>query len=145
MPTFPRTELETLDLARAMSSGITDHPADFPSVTPAELTDALTAYDAALTSQHNALAQARVATGVKEQALAALAEQMKLDLKRCQVDTADQPTRLTEIGWGPRARPQSLTAPNPPSSLRTAAGAVFRSISVVSRRRNRTIRTARDR
>ena len=46
---------------------------------------------------------------------------MKNDLKLSEVDTVDDPTKLAEIGWGPRQAPQPTEAPGQPNNLHPVA------------------------
>ena len=121
MAYFPVKENDVVALAEQMIAGYTAHPADFPSIDP--LTDlvalqaALDAYQADKQTQEDAKSQAQIATVTKTTQLDELAELMKNDLKLSEVDVAANPEKLTEIGWGPKAAPVSISAPNTPSSL----------------------------
>jgi hypothetical protein len=125
MPIFPNNEPEVAALAAAMIAGYTAHPADFPSIDP--LTDlvalqaALAAYQADKQSQLDSRAQAKIATQTKSSTLDALTELMNNDLKLSEVDVADDPTKLTQIGWGPRQDPQPVAAPGQPTNLHPVA------------------------
>jgi hypothetical protein len=125
MPTFPTKELEVVALVQTMIAGYTAHPADFPSIDP--LTDlpalqtALDTYQADRNSQEDAKAQAKLATVTKDDKLDALAELMKNDLKLSEVDTATDPIKLAEIGWGPRQQPQPVAVPGQPLNLHPVA------------------------
>jgi hypothetical protein len=46
---------------------------------------------------------------------------MKNDLKLSEVDVTDDPEKLTEIGWGPKADPQPIIAPGSPTELHPIA------------------------
>ena len=117
MPVFPRSEMETVGLAEQMIAGYTDYPADFPSVTVATLSTALADYQTARQAQLTAAGQAKIATETKDAKMAALVEVMKNDLKVSEVDTAANPGKLAEIGWGTKAQPQPMTPPNQPNEL----------------------------
>ena len=125
MPTFPTKEAEVVALVEAMIAGYTAHPADFPSIDP--LTDlvalqaALTGYQADRQGQIDARAQAQLATVTKGTKLDDLEELMKNDLKLSEVDVADDPTKLAQIGWGPRQDPQPVEAPGQPTNLHPVA------------------------
>lgn len=117
MPIFPNREAEVVALAETMISGYTAHPTDFPSVTVADLQTALTSYQADKNSQEDAKAQAKIATEAKSDKLDELVELMKNDLKVSEVDVADDPEKLSQIGWGPRQQPQPVEPPGQPDNF----------------------------
>ncbi len=125
MPNFPKAEPEVVVLVETMIAGYTAHPADFPSIDP--LTDlvalqaALTDYQTDRNGQEDAQAQAKIATVAKTGKLDSLTELMKNDLKLSEVDVASDPTKLAEIGWGPRQAPQPIVAPGQPTNLHPVA------------------------
>ena len=125
MPKFPRSESEVVVLVETMIAGYTAHPADFPSIDP--LTDlpalqaALDGYQADRNGQEDARAQAKIATVTKDAKLDALVELMKNDLKLSEVDVADDPEKLAQIGWGPRQQPQPVPPPGQPNNLHPVA------------------------
>ena len=108
-----------------MIAGYTAHPADFPSIDPltdlVALTAARDAYQADRQSQIDAKAQAQIATQTKSAKLGELEELMKNDLKLSEVDVADDPEKLAQIGWGPRQQPQPVEAPGQPTNLHPVA------------------------
>ena len=114
MPTFPKREPDVVALAEAMVAGYTAHPTDFPSVTVATLTTALTNYKNQRTTKENAESQAQIATVTKDEKLDTLVEMMKNDLKVSEVDTTADPEKLYEIGWGPRSQPTPIAAARKP-------------------------------
>jgi hypothetical protein len=123
MPTFPTKEAEVVALAETMIAGYTAHGADFPSVTVANLQTALNDYQTDKNSQDDARAQAKIATETKDTKLDELVELMKNDLKLSEVDVADDPEKLAEIGWGPRQQPQPVPLPGQPLNfIPTAEG-----------------------
>ncbi|MGD0785258.1 MAG: fibronectin type III domain-containing protein [Sedimentisphaerales bacterium] len=121
MPQFPNKEADVVALAETMVAGLTTHAADFPSVTVATLQTALTNYKNQRQTQENAKSQAQIATVTKDEKLDALVELMKNDLMLSQVDVANDPQKLTEIGWGPRSQPQPIEAPASPTELHPIA------------------------
>jgi hypothetical protein len=121
MPKFPKTEAEVVALAETMVAGYTAHAADFPSVTVAQLSTALSTYKSQRQSQENAKGQAQIATVTKDEKLDALTELMKNDLKLSEVDVTNDPEKLYEIGWGPRQDPQPIAAPGSPTDLHPIA------------------------
>jgi len=125
MPTFPTKESDVVVLVETMIAGYTAHPADFPSIDPltelVALQAALDTYQADRNSQEDARAQAKIATVTKDGKLDALTELMKNDLKLSEVDVVDDPTKLAQIGWGPRQDPQPVVAPGQPTNLHPLA------------------------
>ncbi len=114
MPTFPKTEAEIAALATAMIAGYTAHPEDFPSVTLAGLETAFSDFMTKQDEQTEKKSQSRIATEIKDEKLELLVEVMRNDLKLSEVDVADDPEKLTEIGWGPRQQPQPVPPPGQP-------------------------------
>lgn len=121
MPKFPTREPDIVALADQMVAGFTAHAADFPSVTVATLTTALTGYKTQKQTQESAEGQAQIATVTKDDKLDALVEMMKSDLKVSEVDTVTDPEKLYEIGWGPRSQPTPILAPGSPTELHPIA------------------------
>jgi hypothetical protein len=121
MAAFPKRENDIIALADAMVAGYTAHGADFPSVTVATLSTALTNYKSQRSTQESAEGQAQIATVTKDEKLEALVELMKSDLKVSEVDTVSDPEKLYEIGWGPRSQPTPIIAPGSPTELHPIA------------------------
>jgi hypothetical protein len=119
MPKFPKTESEIVAFAQTMIAGLTAHAADFPSITPAALQTALSGYTSSRDNQDNAKAIAQVATVSKEEAMEDLITIMKNNIRAAQIDTTSNPTKLTEIGWGPKADPTPISSPAAPSGLQS--------------------------
>ena len=124
-------------LAEAMVAGYTAHAADFPSVTVATLSTALSNYKNQRTSQENARSQAQIATVTKDEKLDVLVELMKNDLKISEVDVTDDPEKLTEIGWAPKADPQPIPAPGSPTELDLVAEGTGSNLAEVEKTRQR--------
>jgi len=121
MASFPKRENDIIALADQMVAGFTAHAADFPSVTVADLTTALTAYKTQRQTQEAAEGQSQIATVTKEEKLDALITMMKSDLKISEVDTVSDPEKLYEIGWGPRNQPTPILPPGSPTELHPTA------------------------
>ena len=121
MPKFPKSEADVVELAQLMVAGYTAHAADFPSVTVADLSTALTNYTTQRNTQENARSQSQIATVTKDEKLDKLVELMRNDLKLSEVDVAADPEKLTEIGWGPRNDPTPIIAPGSPTELHPIA------------------------
>ncbi len=118
MPKFPKKESQILQLANQMYSGYTAHVADFPSVPWWTLITKRFFYNSARDAQVNAVAQNHLATIAKTESLLKLTQLMKGYLKRSEVDTADNPEKLAEIGWAPKASPRSSFLPTAPRDLK---------------------------
>jgi hypothetical protein len=121
MPVFPKTESEVIALAEAMVAGYTAHAADFPSVTVATLSTALSTFQTNRQAQISAQSQAQLATETKGDKLDALIELMKNDLKKSEVGVAADPTKLAEIGWAPRSVPVPVEPPGQPDNFHPTA------------------------
>lgn len=117
MPKFPTKEPDIITLADQMSAGYSSHPADFPGISQLSLNAKRLGYRNALKAQINASAQAQIATEAKNESLNVLKEVMINCLKKSEVDTADNPEKLSEIGWGPKTEPQPAQLPGQPTDL----------------------------
>jgi Fibronectin type III domain len=114
---FPTREPDIIDLADLMYAGYFRHSTDFPSVSWPLLNSRRALYRNALKAQTDAMALAQQATETKNESFNALKEVMLNCLKSSEVDTADNPGKLTEIGWGPKTIPQSTELPGEPKNL----------------------------
>jgi hypothetical protein len=114
---FPTREPDIIDLADLMVAGYVAYPADFPSISRNPLIAARGSYRAKLKTQKDATALAQQATETKNESLDSLKEEMISCLKKSEVDAADNPGKLTEIGWGPKTAPQSTEPPGEPKNL----------------------------
>jgi hypothetical protein len=117
MPKFPTKESDIIDLADQMSAGYSAYPADFPSINRILFNGARNNYRGTLKNQTKAKALALQATEAKNESLNALKEEMINCLKKSEVDAADNPEKLTEIGWGPKTIPQPVDPPGQPKNL----------------------------
>ncbi len=117
MPKFPGREADAVMLAHSMISGYTINPTVFPNADLIGLQAALDAYADAKTDQNDKRAQAQLATEIKDDALEALEENMKTQLKQSEVDTATDSEQLELIGWGPKAPAQPSDPPGQPRNL----------------------------
>jgi len=144
MPKFPKREADILALANAMLAGYAAHPADFPSHGGPGLPMRRNAYVAAKNTQTNALAAAQIATDEKDTVLAALAEKMKAELKKSEVDVGTDSEKLEYIGWGPKAPPSPADPPGQPRNLDAVvqgAGTVLLDWKAPARGSGGTVRT----
>jgi hypothetical protein len=114
---FPTKEPDIIELADQMYAGYMAYHTDFPSVSWPLLNSRRVIYRNALKAQINAMAQAQLATEAKNESLDVLKEVMLNCLKKSEVDVADNPNKLTEIGWGPKTTPQPTEPPGEPKNL----------------------------
>ena len=115
MAQFPQSEPDIAALATAMLVGYMNHPADFPSVDTASLSTAQNDYASAKSAQIDAATAAQVATDAKNTALDTLVGVMRTELKKSEVDVADDDEKLGYIGWGAKAAAQP---DDPPGQVR---------------------------
>jgi hypothetical protein len=114
---FPARESDIIALANLMYAGYSSHIADFPSINRNALFVTRSLYKTALKAKIDAIAVAQLATEAKNDSLNALKEEMINCLKKSEVDAADNPDKLTEIGWGPKAIPRPAEPPGGPKNL----------------------------
>jgi hypothetical protein len=144
MPRFPKREADILALANAMFAGYAAHAADFPSRDGPELAHKRAWYKSAKNNQTDALAAAQVATDEKDTALAGLAQKMKAELKKSEVDVGADSEKLEYIGWGPKAPPRPADPPGQPRNLDAViqgAGSVLLDWKAPARGSGGTVRT----
>ena len=144
MPIFPKREADILALVQAMIDGYQAHQGDFPSSIVFLLLVFRGSYINAKNAQTDALAAAQVATDEKDTALAALAEKMKAELKKSEVDVGTDSEKLEYIGWGPKAPPSPADPPGQPRNLDAVAqgaGTVLLDWKAPARGSGGTVRT----
>ena len=119
MAQFPSKEAEIAALARQMVSGLDANKDVYPEppVEPQDLDDVLEAYLTTREEATAARAEASRAVAIKDEALQALTDDMKEDLRYAEntVHFEDEPLRL--LGWGGRKAGTSLQAPGQPRAL----------------------------
>ncbi len=130
MARFPLKEAEILALANDMQAGLAANAAVFPAppVAPADLQTAMGAYITARDAAIAATAAAEQTTASKDEALQALADDMKADLRYAENTVNYDDDQLKLIGWGGRKSKTSLEAPGQTRSLeapREGEGWVF--------------------
>ncbi len=144
MPKFPKREADILALVQAMIDGYTAHAGDFPSNIVFLLWATRGGYIAAKDAQIEAMAAAQIATDEKDTALAGLAQKMKAELKKSEVDVGDDSEKLEYIGWGPKAPPSPADPPGQPRNLDAVvqgAGTVLLDWKAPARGSGGTVRT----
>lgn len=119
MARFPKSEADILALAQVLGPGLSANAAIYPDppVAPVDLVTTMAAYTTARNAAVAAQAAAELAIGAKDDALQALTDAMKDDIRYAEntVDFDDDQLKL--IGWGGRAAKTSLQAPGQPRSL----------------------------
>ena len=119
MASFPKREAEIVALAYVLKRGLQTHPALFPSAPvswpnlDARRATYLMRQDTALA----AAAAAEAATTAKDEALEALADAMKADLRYAENTVNFDDDKLKLIGWSGRRTPCALTPPGQPRLL----------------------------
>jgi len=127
MSSFPVREDDVINLAEQIIAGATAHPGDFPSLTPAlitQLTGELDGFREARTDQESTKGQLKIATVTKEDGFDNLVTMMKNFLKKAEVDCTTLPENLAEIGWGTRNAPTPIQSPTAPTNLHPVAEGV---------------------
>lgn len=130
MAQFPIKEAEIVTLASDMAAGLAANAAVYPAppVAPADLQTAMAAYITARDAAVAAAAAAEQATAAKNEALQALTDDMKADLRYAETTVNYDDDQLKLIGWGGRKSKTSLEAPGQTRSLeapREGEGWVF--------------------
>ena len=113
MAQFPRTEPEIAVLAQEMASGLTANAAIYPAppVAPFDLNVLIGGYTVARDGLVAAQAAAEAAVTDKDDALEALTDAMKSDLRYAENTVDFDDDKLKLIGWGGRKAATALTAP----------------------------------
>ena len=117
---YPDSEPEIMALARIVIDGLRQLGAELPAP-PVPLDDLQARVDRA----HAATADVVVATtalrerhAVKDDAIGAVVDGTKANLRYAEVVFRDQPERLSQLGWGPRRGGSSLEAPGEVRDIR---------------------------
>lgn len=113
MAKFPRTEPQTVILAQDISTGLAANAAIYPAppVAAADLQTGIEAYITARDAAVAAQAAAEQATAAKNEALQALTDDMKADLRYAENTVDYDDDKLKLLGWGGRKAKTSLEAP----------------------------------
>ena len=119
MARFPSKEAEVLALSQEMASGLAANVAIYPSppVSLMDLASSVSAYVSAKNAAIAALAAAEQATTTKDEALQALTDDMKADLRYAENTVDFDDDKLKLIGWGGRKAKTSLEAPGQARTL----------------------------
>ncbi|HWO89925.1 MAG TPA: fibronectin type III domain-containing protein [Gemmatimonadales bacterium] len=113
MSQFPKTEAEIAALGLLVIEGLEKAPDDFPNppVPVAELRAKLEAFNGANAAAVAADTAAQEQHAVKDDALAALAHSLRINLKYAEFAARDEPERLKRLGWSPRREGTPLQPP----------------------------------
>ena len=113
MAQFPIKESEIIVLAQDIAAGLTANAAVYPAppIAPADLQTRMGAYITARDAAVAAQAAAEQATATKTEALQALTDDMKADLRYAENTVNYDDAKLKLIGWGGRKAKTSLEAP----------------------------------
>ena len=117
---FPEREADIAALALLLAQGLEQAPEDFPAppVPPAELRVQLDRFNTALAASVGADSALREQYAAKDQALVALKDAMKANLRYAEVEVRGQPEKLSGLGWGGRHGASNL---EPPGEVRDIA------------------------
>ena len=113
MAKFPDTEAQIATLAQDLIHGFTAYAEDFPSppVSTEELQTALAEYVAAREVANAGAAAAAQGTAAKEDALQALVDRMKANIRYAENTVTFDDGKLQLLGWGGRKARTALEAP----------------------------------
>ncbi|MBL7107650.1 MAG: fibronectin type III domain-containing protein [Phycisphaerae bacterium] len=117
MSRFPTKESDVYSLSIKMFYGFFYHSTDFPSVDPNDFLIPFSNYHDAINALGQAKAVVKVAAKKKQDSLANLKTQMKKCLKLSEVDCADCPVKLSEIGWSASKGANRSAATSQPQDL----------------------------
>ncbi len=143
MPQYPRTQPNVTAQVESMIAGFIEHPQDFPHADIASLRAAHDEFMQASSDFLNAQSQANIAAERKSEKFERLAAVMKRQIKMAQADCSDDPAKLSQICWGPKANPSPVEIPASPTRLKVIAqegSTVFLSWNKSSRRRGGPVR-----
>ena len=107
--------------SQKMLDGYFWHGADFPKVSGLKLLGFRKSYIVARTNHKKKQASLKIATKATDKRLQELKRVMKNCLQKSEVDTASNPEKLKQIGWGPRTEPQPAQIPTQPTDLQITA------------------------
>lgn len=119
MARFPEREAEIKALGQSIATGLAANLADFPTppVASLDMLALLVTLATETDAQVAALAAAEQATVDKTDALNALIDAMKADLRYAEDAVDFDDAKLSTLGWGGRAAPTALQPPGQPTAL----------------------------
>ena len=119
MARFPTREADVAALAGNVIVGLTESAEDFPAP-PVSAEDLKTALDGYLATRDKASVAdgaAAEAHGEKDEALEALVDSLRADLRYAEEAVKHDGEKLRKLGWGTRRPPSSLEPPGQARSL----------------------------
>jgi hypothetical protein len=119
MARFPKREADVAALAGSVIVGLTESAEDFPAppVPADDLRTVLAGYLATRDRASVAEGTAADAHGEKDEALQALIDSLRADLRYAEDAVKHDGEKLRKLGWGSRRAPSSLQAPGQALSL----------------------------
>lgn len=117
MARFPSREADVIALVDEMIAGYLANPGMFPGADVGVLQGERLAYGAARDAQMVAKAQYALTTESKEDALQAIKNSMRHELRKSETDVVADAQQLKFIGWGPRRKAEASDLPGQPRSL----------------------------
>ncbi len=119
MARFPRTESEILALVQTVSAGLAANDAVYPTppVAALALAPLIAAYVTARSNSVAAQAASELAIATKDEALQAMVDAVKSDIRYAETTVNFNDDQLKLIGWGGHAAKTSLQMPGQPRSL----------------------------
>ena len=120
MARFPKSEAEIATLGLDLVNGLRTHTDDYPNppVPPDELQATLQVYLDAREAAGSATGAATEAIAVKQEAIEALADQMKSNLRYAENTVKYDNAKLEKLRWGGRGSSTPLAAPGQVLSLK---------------------------
>ena len=119
MPTFPVSEANVLELAQELQAGLSGSSVYFPipPISPANLStligNCVSSKNAAVEKQ----ATAKEAITAKDNAVQALIDAMKSDLRYAEYEVDGDDDKLSLLGWGGKKPSQPLVVPGQPPNF----------------------------
>ncbi len=118
---YPRQQAEVVALVDQMIGGISEHAVLFPHCNAAALQTTRDEFEQASNALTDAESQMALAAERKLEKFNKLQQEMKNQIKLGVVDTVDNPTELSLIGWGSKRPPTPLEIPAQPTDLKIIA------------------------
>jgi hypothetical protein len=119
MAEFPEREADIARLAHDIASGLAAHPDDFPAPPfgPEEIQQSIAEYNTVREAAIQASANAQQGTSAKNEALTALVDKMKMNLRYAENVTGSDNGKLQLLGWGARRRGSANDVPGQARTL----------------------------
>ncbi len=115
---FPTRQADIFHLAARMINAYFTYGEDFPSINKMNLFFRYRDYVTARNTMFNKKTKAHLEAVRKEKRFTELCEIMKKDLRLSEVDTRNNPEKLSFIGWGVKSNSSPAGIPSQPLNLR---------------------------